>query len=62
MNENCKCAWKTGIYGHLHCEGKTIKSGMLIESIRTEGLRFSWANGDSYFTNLMNKYEANLLY
>lgn len=36
--------------------------GMLMESIRTEGLGFSLANSDIYLTNLMNKYEANLLY
>ena len=33
-----------------------------MESIRTEGLGFSLANSDIYLTNLMNKYEANLLY
>lgn len=43
-------------------EEMAIKNGMLIESVRTEGLGFSLAHSDIYLTNLINKYEANLLY
>lgn len=43
-------------------KGMAIKNGTLIESIRTEGLGFSLAHSDIYLTNLINKYEANLLY
>lgn len=54
--------WKTGTSGQPNYVERAIKNEMLTESIRTELLGFSLANGNIYLTNLMNKYEASLLY
>lgn len=54
--------WKTGTSGQPNYVERAIKNEMLTESIRIEVLGLSLANRDIYLTNLMNKYEANLLY
>lgn len=54
--------WKTRTSGQPNYVERAIKNEMLTESIRIEVLGLSLANRDIYLTNLMNKYEANLLY